>query len=169
MTKVIIILGSPNDEQGRLSDIAASRCEQAVMVFNKNSDHKVLCTGGFGEHFNKTQLPHAHYVKNYLIKRGILEAAFLEFTLSGFTFEDASLSTSILEQNHIKDAILVTSDFHINRAKLIFTSIFPKINFTFSAAKTNCDNAEFQRLTAHEFKVIEREKLNLKKYLEHAL
>jgi len=168
MTKVIIILGSPNDDVGNLSEIAISRCEQAIKVFNENLAHKILCTGGFGEHFNKSQSPHAHYLKNYLIKFGIPSSEFLDVTLSAFTFEDASLSKPIFDDHYIKEAILITSDFHMKRAKLLFTSIFPKVNFTFSAAITKCDDTELQRLEKHEIMAIEREKQNLEKYFNHA-
>lgn len=168
MTKVIIVLGSPNDDEGNLSAIAISRCEQAFVEYTKNSDYKVLCTGGFGDHFNKTKLPHAKYIKEYMQVLGIPNSAFLDFTLSAYTFEDASLSIPAFESLHIKEVILITSDFHINRAKLLFTAIFPMVSFIFSAAKTLCDDGELQRLASHELMAIEREKINLEQYFKHA-
>ncbi len=167
MTKIIVILGSPNDDEGNLSLIAISRCEQVLKAFNDNLEHKILCTGGFGEHFNKTKRPHAHYLKSYLIKLGIPSSAFLDITLSRFTFEDASLSRSTFEKYHIKEAILVTSDFHMSRAQLLFTSIFPTVKFTCSASITQCDDIELQRLVNHEVMATEREKKNLEKYFNH--
>jgi uncharacterized SAM-binding protein YcdF (DUF218 family) len=167
MTKVIVILGSPNDDAGNLSDIATSRCEQAFKAFNENPEYKVLCTGGFGEHFNRSQCPHAHYLKDYLIKLGIPSCSFIDITLSRFTFEDASLSIPVFDEYDIKEAILITSDFHMKRAQLLFTSIFPAVKFTFLASITQCDDAELQRLANHEVMATEREKQNLEKYFNH--
>jgi len=168
VTKVIIVLGSPNDDEGNLSDMAISRCEQVVIEFDKNPNYKILCTGSFGEHFNKTEIPHAQYVKEHIQACGIPNSVFLDFTLSRFTFEDATLSIPAFEKHQVKEAILVTSDFHMNRAKLLFTTIFPSVRFTFSASNTACNDAELQRLASHELMAVEREKRNLAQYFKRA-
>jgi uncharacterized SAM-binding protein YcdF (DUF218 family) len=168
VTKVIIVLGSPNDDEGNLSDMAKSRCAQVLMEFKRNPDYKILCTGSFGEHFNKTELPHAQYVKEHLQARGIPNSVFLDFTLSRFTFEDATLSIPAFEKHQIKEAILVTSDFHMSRAKLLFTTIFPTVTFTYSASHTACNDNELRRLANHELMAIEREKRNLEVYFKRA-
>ena len=70
INSAIIVLGAPNDEEGNLLHIAKSRCDQAYYEFQKRSKHMVLCTGGFGEHFNKTIHPHAKFAQEYLKTKG---------------------------------------------------------------------------------------------------
>ena len=77
MKTVIIVLGSPNDAQGNLSDIALSRCEQAYGEFVKQPTAFVHCTGGFGA-FNVTDQPHGFYTKQYLMHKGIPADKFLD-------------------------------------------------------------------------------------------
>lgn len=133
---VIIILGSPNDEKGNLSNIALSRCNHAIEVHSFYPDASILCTGGFGEHFNTTKKAHGFYTSNYLKSKGIPESRFLDIALSSYTFEDATLSRPILYSVNAKNIILITSDFHMERAFLLFSHIMPDINFKKSPSKT---------------------------------
>ena len=63
---VIIVLGAPNDSEGNLSAIAIERCQQALIEYAQNPGAKILPTGGWGEHFNTTDKPHSHYLRQYL-------------------------------------------------------------------------------------------------------
>jgi len=161
MSCAIIVLGSPNDENGNLLPIALSRCEKALSEFNKQTNCKILCTGGFGKHFNSTQIPHGNYVKEYLEAKGVPSTSFLEVALSSFTLEDATLSRPILFKNSISEVVLVTSEFHMERAKLVFNHVLPEFNFRYSQAETKVSDSEFQRLTKHEKNAIKRELANL--------
>lgn len=152
MNTVIIVLGAPNDKNGNLSSIAISLTE-----YKKNKNCKVLCTGGFGEHFNITDKPHGFYTKNYLMQNGIHSSVFLEIALSSNTREDAELSKPILEKNGIDNAILVTSEFHMERAKLLFNKAMPEIKFEYSEAITDICESDFQKLIEHEKNAIKRE------------
>jgi uncharacterized SAM-binding protein YcdF (DUF218 family) len=159
---VIIVLGSPNDDEGNLSPTAISRCQQAKLEFDKNNNVQILCTGGFGASFNTTTKPHGFYTKQYLMNKGIIESVFLPIVESRFTLEDARLSKTVLEQENITEVILVTSDFHMARAKLVFNYVFPKINFTYSPAVTLLPAVDLIRLRDHEKKAILRELENIK-------
>jgi uncharacterized SAM-binding protein YcdF (DUF218 family) len=161
MSCAIVVLGSPNDENGNLLPIALSRCEKVLSEFKKNSNYKVLCTGGFGQHFNSTQIPHGNYVKAYLEANGVPESSFLDVALSSFTLEDATLSRPILIKNSISHIVLVTSEFHMERAKLVFNHALPEFNFSYSQAETKVSDSEFQRLTKHEKNAIKRELANI--------
>ncbi|WP_286235832.1 YdcF family protein [Thalassotalea sediminis] len=164
MSQVIIILGAPNDAQGSLSLIAKARCDKALEVYQQNSHQYILCTGGFGAHFNVTSLPHAHYTQKYLEQHGVEKERFLTPALSRFTFEDCTLSQAILIQHQIMSATLVTSDFHMERAKLIFSELLPNISFNFVSAITPLPKQELDALIAHEKVAIVREKENIAQY-----
>lgn len=82
MKSIILLLGSPNNEKGQLSQIALNRIECAYNLYATNEQMYFLCTGGFEEHFNKTNQPHALYTKQFLIEKGVKEDVFLPFILS---------------------------------------------------------------------------------------
>ncbi|MCL1146381.1 YdcF family protein [Shewanella marinintestina] len=161
MSRVILVLGSPNDNQGRLGDIAISRCQAALLQYQLRPDSKVLLTGGFGEHFNQTHTAHALYCQAYLFEHGVPKTAFTDIALSRFTFEDAILSKPIIMEHGFNELCLVTSEFHMPRAKLIFSSIFTELKLSYVAAITPCPAAELQRLKQHELSVMDRERANL--------
>ncbi|MGS0682330.1 YdcF family protein [Shewanella sp. 125m-7] len=161
MNRVIIVLGSPNDNQGNLSEIAVSRCQAALEAYQLRPDSRLLLTGGFGEHFNQTSTPHALYCQRYLIKHGVPQTAFTDIVLSRFTFEDATLAKPIIEQQQFSELCLVTSTFHLPRAKLIFNSLFPNLSFSYVAAKTPVSESKLQQLMQHELSVMDRERDNL--------
>ena len=161
MNTAIVILGSPNDEQGNLFSIALERCRQALIEYKKRPNAKLLCTGGFGEHFNNTDIPHGQYTQQFLIESNIPQNNFLPIALSRFTLEDAQLSLPILERHGIDHIVLITSDFHMPRAKFVFSQLFPKMSFDFSPAKTNKPQTELGKLLAHEKIALKREQENL--------
>ncbi|WP_299808241.1 YdcF family protein [uncultured Shewanella sp.] len=163
MNRVIIVLGSPNDNLGNLSDIALSRCQAAFEQYQQWPDSKLLLTGGFGEHFNQTNTAHALYCQAYLIDRGISKSAFTNIALSRFTFEDATLSKPIIEEHGFDELCLVTSEFHLPRAKLIFSGLFPNLSFHYVATKTPVSESQLQQLIQHELSVMDRERENLAK------
>ncbi|MBU2893075.1 YdcF family protein [Colwellia sp. D2M02] len=166
MNSVIIVLGSPNDEQGNLSALGIARCEQAWQEYTKNPDTKVLCTGGFGASFNVTNQPHSFYTREYLINKGVPKTQFLPLVLSRFTLEDATLAKIVIEAAQITDAVLVTSDFHMTRAKFIFSYVFPTIQFSYAPALTILAADELAALHEHENKAMLREYKNKALFLE---
>lgn len=88
MNHIIMTLGGPNDDRGHLSRIALDRLECTYSLYTNNNNTRILCTGGFGDSFNRTPHPHAYYAKQYLMQRGVKEEDFLQFTLSTNTVED---------------------------------------------------------------------------------
>lgn len=150
MEGMIILLGAPNDEKGRLSTIARERCERAILEWRKNPGYKILPTGGFGPHFNVTDKPHAHYSNRYLISRGVPEDDILEGVESSNTFEDAKFSWHVIRKFGVGRVIVVTSDFHIPRARIIFKRKFPEIRLSFAGSKTHLSKKELGELKLKE-------------------
>lgn len=98
MKTILLLLGSPNNEKGVLSSIAMDRIECACRLYMDNENMRFLCTGGFGEHFNTTDLPHAYYAKKALLAKGVKEEDFLPFVLSSNTYEDLEKAKQIIER-----------------------------------------------------------------------
>jgi uncharacterized SAM-binding protein YcdF (DUF218 family) len=157
---MIVVLGSPNSANGELYSIAKERCELAFVEYGKRSDWKILLTGGYGEHFNTTDLPHAYYLKQYLVKRGVPSQAIVEFAESTNTLQDASLSKPIILKYEVSEILVITSDYHINRARYIFEREFSDtgVNIEFLVSQTNEQACEFdlESQRKHEEKALEK-------------
>ena len=124
---VIILLGSRNDEQGNLFPNAKKRADKAVQVFHKLcGKYAVLTTGGYGERFNTADRPHAFYLKEYMVSKGVPADAFLPFAESVNTIDDAQKAKPILTARGIQNIIVVTSHYHRIRSALIFRRVFGK-------------------------------------------
>jgi len=155
VSRVIIILGSPNDNRGRLSATALSRLDRALAEYRKRPEAAVLLTGGFGPHFNTSPRPHADYAREYLLGQGVPEAAFLEPVLSSNTVEDAVLSKRILSGGNFDHALVVTSDYHIDRAEFIFSRFLPDLEIGYCPARAPQTEAERAACLEHERRALE--------------
>lgn len=155
MKGIIIILGSPNDDRGNLSETAIGRLMQGFVEFKRHKGNKILCTGGFGQHFNTSDKPHAFYAIQHLIREGVPESDILEIAESQNTVEDAILSKPIIEKHGFRSLIVVSSDFHMERVKYIFNCVFKSYDLAFSSAKTSFSKGRYQVLRAHEEKELE--------------
>ena len=141
---MIIVLGSPNSPDGELYSVAKERCELALVEYAKHPNWKILLTGGYGAHFNTTDQPHAAYLKQYLVKRGVPSEAFVEFAESSNTLQDASLAKPIVLKYQVREIIVVTSDYHIDRARYIFEREFADtgIHIEFAVSQTQAETCE---------------------------
>lgn len=147
--EVLVVLGSPNSPTGELSEIAKSRLNWAADLFDVNK--RILCTGGWGSHFNEAPEAHAIYAKEYLLKRGIPEQSFLDVALSSNTVEDAVKSKAILSGLDHPHISIITSDYHLERVRLIFSEVLKGIEIKFIGVQSDFLNEEERNLLiAHE-------------------
>lgn len=151
--KVFIVLGSPNSPSGALGDIAISRLDYCINHYQE--DNLVICTGGWGPHFNTSVKSHAFFAKKYLIENGIPESAFLEFALSSNTVDDAVKLKPIVQKLEHPNLTIITSDYHLNRVKLIFNEILEKHVINYVGVKSNFHKNDFDKLVEHEKKAIQ--------------
>ena len=147
--EVIVVLGSPNFPDGTLGPIALDRLQGCLSIFNSQK-HKILCTGGFGAHFNTSPVAHANYLKDFLILKGVPSTAFLPLALSSNTVEDAVMSKSILKETDFKDLIIITSEYHVARVEFIFTEILKDFNLNFKAVTHHSIDDVLEPLIQHE-------------------
>ncbi len=158
---LIVVLGSSNDANGKLLPFAVSRCQKALSIYQQyhsKHDCKIICTGGFGEHFNVTQVAHALYLQDYLISLGIPSLNFLAIVESGFTVEDATLLAQHFADFPDDEIIVISSDFHMERVAFIFSRLYPTRQFTFVGSDSEISEAERERLVEHEKFALAREK-----------
>ncbi|MBN2011198.1 YdcF family protein [candidate division KSB1 bacterium] len=155
---LIILLGSPNSPAGKLYSIARERCERAIHLGKKYPDYKFLLTGGFGDHFNTSNRPHAFYLMQFLQAYGIPRNRFVDFAESRNTLEDASLSKPIVLKYQSMKIIVVTSDYHFDRAKFVFECEYADtdVMIQFSVTQTNeamCE-IDLAQIKAHEINAL---------------
>jgi uncharacterized SAM-binding protein YcdF (DUF218 family) len=147
--EVIVVLGSPNFPDGTLGPIALDRLLGCLGIFDPTK-HKILCTGGFGAHFNTSPVAHANYLKDYLIQKGVPSTAFLPLALSSNTVEDAVMSLSILKKHEYKNLLILTSEYHLVRVEFIFSEILKDFYLNFKAVTHHSMDDLLEPLIQHE-------------------
>ncbi len=150
--EILVVLGSINSPSGALSNISKSRLNYCAKIREKGN--LILCTGGWGDHFNTSPNPHAYYAKQYLLDKGVLEEDFLDFALSGHTVDDAVKTKPILAELENSKLTIITSDYHLNRVKLIFNEILEDFTMDFVGVESGLNQEEFEAAVQHENKAI---------------
>jgi uncharacterized SAM-binding protein YcdF (DUF218 family) len=150
---VIVYLGAQNDAHGTLDEMAQVRVQGALDAYRACPGSKLLITGGYGA-FNPAPLPHARYVVRHLLALGVPECDLLPIVESRHTVEDAALSHEALASLDAHSVHVVTSEFHVPRARLIFSCFYDPAKLSF-VATPNCVSGErLQQRLAHEQKSI---------------
>lgn len=95
------------------------RLDKAVEVLNKDKAIKAVVTGGkgYGE-----EITEASAMENYLIKKGIDKDRIIIEDKATSTYENFKFTRELLKKRSEKssfEVIVITSDFHMTRAKLI--------------------------------------------------
>ena len=151
----ILILGSPNDKEGNLSLIAKTRLMQGAKELSLHPGFKILLTGGFGKHFNDTNLPHWKYAKDFLINvLSVSPDSILGETIeSANSVEDIEIARPIFHKYNFDKIILVTSEFHRQRVEYIIekaAGLKENILFYSCAADKELDKDLLKQLCDHE-------------------
>ena len=147
---VLVVLGGSNGPDGQLSQMSLDRCEQAVRTFWKHPDSRILTTGGWGQHFNTATKAHGDLMKGALVRRGLPAEPFYPNAISGYTEQDAQSAAATLGQPAPRRILLLTSDFHIERAVYYFRIAFPASEIIPCPAPSTLAPAELARREAHE-------------------
>lgn len=150
---VLIVLGSLNSPSGELSDISKSRLDYCANIYQQGN--LILCTGGWGDHFNTSPTAHAFYAKQYLITKGIMEDAFLDYALSAHTVDDAVKIKPIIAKLENIKLTVITSNYHLSRVKLIFNEIIAGYSMEFVGVDSNLPLEEYENAVLHETKAID--------------
>jgi len=146
----VIVLGASVKANGNLSTILKDRVESALQLYRNGKVKRFLLSGDNGtKEYNEPEA-----MKDYLMERGVPEThIFLDY--AGFDTYDSMYRASAVFQ--VKDAIVVTQNFHLPRAIYI-------------ARKLNLDYYGYvgdKHVYAHESSNKKRELLaNVKAYLD---
>ena len=147
---IIVVLGGSNNSNGILSQMSLDRCRHVVNIHRAQPQLRILTTGGWGEHFNESPTAHGELMKQHLIKQGLNASLFLPIAESSYTKADAIEAAKILSDLKLKSILLVTSDFHMERALHYFSLVFPNTKIDPSPAKSSLSPTELQARIDHE-------------------
>jgi uncharacterized SAM-binding protein YcdF (DUF218 family) len=150
----VVILGSPNDAAGNLSEIGQGRVRLGFETYRNLAaqGYRLLLTGGYGEHFNTTPQPNAYYAQRLLLDMGVPAEHILEFAESRNTVDDALKSRPIVDKYGGHHLIIVSSDFHLGRVQFVFERVFldKRVEFLGAPYLESRAAEERERLVAHE-------------------
>lgn len=152
--RILIVLGGQNNEVGTLSQSVKERLDTCLAVYEEGDS--ILCTGGWGAHFNRLEQPHAFFAREYLLSQGLDIKVFLPFALSSNTVDDAVKVKAILQSAVFDSLLIVTSDFHMERAQRIFTEILSEMPITFRAAANCLDAKALAEVRKHEEEALKK-------------
>lgn len=160
--KVVVVLGGGISDNGALPDHVEKRLQRAFELGGKSATY--ICSSIFT--LNKSQVAQ----QGWVLSEAVEMKKFLQrvYSVDNVFVENASYDTigsslfvrlffDFMLEN--KQLVIVTSDFHIDRVRLIFSKIFnlyPKINFKsiqFTSSQSNINSSE---RTQHEVYAIRK-------------
>ena len=113
---VIIVLGSPADENCEPGSILKDRVAKGIELLKSGIGKKILFTGSSVRN-NCTE---AEVMAAYAISNGISKNDILEETRAENTFQNAYYSIEQMKKFDFKSAAIVTSEPHIKRSCAVF-------------------------------------------------
>jgi len=121
----VIVLGFMLKDKRKLPNVLKSRLNTAIELYKKGLFSKFIVVGGLSN--KKLGITEAEAMKNYLIQKGIDSKDILKEETSTDTIGNAFfLKKKILKPKKWKNLIVITSDFHLERAKIIFKKVLGK-------------------------------------------
>jgi len=109
---VAVVLGA-GTHHGKLSKVYEQRVLHAIYLLDHKCVEKIIFTGGYGE--NQT-ISDSKAVANYALQRGVLPLQILIEESSTITFQNIKNTKTIMENNQLKSALLVSDPYHMKRA-----------------------------------------------------
>ncbi len=146
MYDVILVFGHTVTDEGVLSKEQVLRIMKSINILNKNKARFLLMSGGFGDHFNKTDKSLAWHMKKFAMGEGVPPDKILTEDKSYETMDNITFSKPIIDEHKWKSIIFVSSKYHIPRIKLISKYIFPreyKLKFVSVRIPKNIFDSEF--------------------------
>ncbi|WP_341663337.1 YdcF family protein [Vibrio sp.] len=153
---IILVFGNTNDPNGILSDISISRIEKVAQVIKSYPDYKIVVTGGYGDHFNKSKYPHYHYMIQSLKRLGVPDCNILAGINSSFTLQDIMMTRDFLSTYETDEIIMITSEFHASRVACFAMEYFFDRKITIIPVESPIDSSELDRLKKNEYKTLKK-------------
>ncbi|MBC9785362.1 YdcF family protein [Heliobacterium chlorum] len=103
-----------------LSGDDGGRTERAVELYHQGYAPYIILSGG--RVYQETTM--AELMQKHAIKLGVPKEAIILENKSSSTYQNAAHSKEIMEKYQFKSAIVVSSNYHMRRTKLVFEQVF---------------------------------------------
>jgi len=124
----IVVLGAGITKKGNLPEQAKKRLDKALKMLKRRKEANVLLCGKYSFLYPKSKLPpttEAEAMRDYLLKKGVDEDKIYLEKKSKDTVGNAYYAKKeYFIPKKEKEALVVTSDFFLERVKFIFEKIF---------------------------------------------
>jgi hypothetical protein len=163
----IFVLAGGHDDNGECNSFVKNRLNLAIDIYKKNNNCKIICMGG-GTYHKPPILNKLNYVIHesttcayYLCKNGIKEQDIYREWGSYDTIANGFFAyTNFILPLKIKNMILITSEFHMERSKEIFNYFISKCPFEIKIEYIESSNQTIKEDVLKERKKRELESLN---------
>lgn len=143
------------------------RLDKIIELYKKKKVKKILVSGGVGYFNLKRTVTEAELMKNYLIQHGVLVEDILVEDKSRNTYENFLYCYELLKNKFDLEKtsfILITSDFHIKRAIMLFKFFFKSYQLgTYGVCDGKTDRYSWRKCF-YGRRVVRQEALLLKHY-----
>ena len=113
----IVVLGAGITQKGNLTRVAKSRMDRAVELYREGAAPRIIVTGR----------KESAVMKRYAVKQGVSASHVLLESRALDTIGNAFFTRKMfLLPNNWQSIVIVTSIFHINRARLVFGKVLGK-------------------------------------------
>lgn len=140
VSKVILVLGvNPTDNIDELH----ARVEQGISEYKNNPGSKLVFTGKYSRGYKKDPgFREALMMRDYAVEKGLCEKDIITECEARDTLGNAYYSKLIIDSLCTKEIVLVSTAFHLRKAKYFFDFVYPKeYKFTYSHPKEKSINA----------------------------
>lgn len=149
---IVVVLGHSVTEEGKLVPEQKLRLDKGIDIYERNSESKLLMTGGFAPHFNKTKIPLSEHMKKYVVESGVPERDVLVEKEAFNTIQNMEFCKKVVDKEGVKEIVIVTSDYHLRRTEMIAQHIFGDgYSIELVGVKTPQSGLEVTRLREEKF------------------
>lgn len=113
---VIMVLGSPAEDDGSIGPEAKSRVLEGIRQYRAGMAPHLLMTGGAV----KNNFVESQVMRNFALSQGVSASALLAEGQSRNTIQSAYYAYQIMQAHDWTSALVVSSPTHLRRASLIF-------------------------------------------------
>lgn len=126
----IVVLGGGINTKGQIPEQSKKRLDRAIEVFKKQKQANILLCGKHSFLYPKDKIPpktEAEAMSDYLLSRGIKKSVIFLEKKSKDSIGNAYYAKKLyFIPKKESQAIIITSEFHMERSKFIFQKIFGK-------------------------------------------
>jgi len=156
---ILIVLGGPINNDLSPGVWLTSRLEKTIEFNNSINPTYIIVTGGDTRKLGKSE---ADIMKEYLVKKGISSNKIYCERNSINTIENGEFTYEMVNyMNENTQIYVLTSEFHLKRAEMIFKYYFKNFIIKMVGANTPISKTELNNLKNKEIFLIDR----LKNYL----